>query len=58
MTSECGRIYQWIWHYEHGMGGREPSKADKTCHVLQFVQKEIETEMRKCPKCVLVVRWK
>jgi hypothetical protein len=29
LTSECGRIYQWLWRYQHEMGGRKSSKADK-----------------------------
>jgi len=57
-TSECGRIYKWLWRYQYEMGGRKSSKADKACHVSKFVRKEIESQMRKSSKCVLVGGWK
>lgn len=58
LASECGILYQWIWRFEHGMGGRNPFKVDKACSVPLLVKKEIEGEIKKTPNCVLPTGWK
>ncbi len=59
LVSECGRIYKWIWRFEHEMGGMKSSKTDKACDVSLFIKDEIEGQVKnKTPNSVLVPGWK
>jgi hypothetical protein len=58
LAAEYGNLYRWVWRFEHGMGGRTTREEDRAVDVSLFVRREVDAELKKFSKSVLVRGWR
>jgi hypothetical protein len=58
LSAEFGSLYRWIWRFDQVMGGRTPGKEDRAFNVSFFVRREVDEELKRYSKSVLIRGWR
>ena len=58
LAAEFGSLYRWIWRFEQVMGGRTAGKEDRAFDVSLFVRREVDEELKRYSKSVLIRGWR
>jgi hypothetical protein len=58
LAAESGSLHRWIWRFDQVMGGMTAGKEDRASDVSLFVRREVDEELKRYSKSMLIRGWR